>query len=106
MTFMQPCNHAALVITKLLFAAHKYQYTSISALRHPLHSLRSDNMTFSAPTIFAVVAVIVLVLKILTIGRRDKDYPPGPPTIPILGNIHQVQLVSDPTHTCNILTAP
>lgn len=28
--------------------------------------------------------------RLLQVGRRHKDYPPGPPTIPILGNIHQV----------------
>ncbi|KAK5555882.1 hypothetical protein LTR46_006323 [Exophiala xenobiotica] len=32
--------------------------------------------------------LVVLVLRILRIGRRPKGYPPGPPTIPILGNYH------------------
>ncbi|KAI4851001.1 cytochrome P450 [Aureobasidium sp. EXF-8845] len=47
-------------------------------------------MALTTPAIFAVLAVILLVSKVLTIGRRGKDYPPGPPTIPILGNIHQM----------------
>lgn len=28
------------------------------------------------------------VYLLFTTGRRPKDYPPGPPTLPILGNIH------------------
>ncbi|KAI1502980.1 putative cytochrome P450 [Biscogniauxia marginata] len=28
--------------------------------------------------------------KILLIGQRPKDFPPGPPTVPILGNIHLI----------------
>lgn len=61
-------------------------------------------MALTTPTILAIGAFVLLVLKLLTIGRRDKDYPPGPPTIPILGNIHQVQLVSGPRHLWCILT--
>lgn len=49
-------------------------------------------MALSIPATFAIVGFILLVLKVLTIGRRHKDYPPGPPTMPVLGNIHQVQL--------------
>lgn len=29
--------------------------------------------------------------RLLQIGRRPSDYPPGPPTVPILGNIHLVR---------------
>lgn len=43
----------------------------------------------ATPIIGAVIAVVIL-SRVLMIGRRPKKYPPGPPTLPILGNIHQV----------------
>ncbi|KII89847.1 hypothetical protein PLICRDRAFT_40022 [Plicaturopsis crispa FD-325 SS-3] len=36
----------------------------------------------------AAVAVAFLVFKILRAGRRESFLPPGPPTVPLLGNLH------------------
>lgn len=42
-------------------------------------------------TIGAIALVVVIgFARLLLIGKRPKGYPPGPPTIPILGNIHQM----------------
>lgn len=46
----------------------------------------------SAPALVGLVAVGVLLLfvKLLNVGRRPPGLPPGPPTIPLLGNLHLV----------------
>ncbi|GKU16349.1 unnamed protein product [Fusarium langsethiae] len=34
------------------------------------------------------LALSAVLIRLLFTGRRPKNYPPGPPTIPVLGNIH------------------
>jgi hypothetical protein len=44
-------------------------------------------MSFAFYALLAVL-VAVAIYGLSSIGRRPADYPPGPPTLPLIGNLH------------------
>lgn len=63
-------------------------------------TLKMPSLTFS---LFSTgVMACIAIVRIVRIGRRPSGLPPGPPTVPVLGNIHQVCKLRDAyTHTVN-----
>ncbi|KAI1267084.1 cytochrome P450 [Xylariaceae sp. FL1019] len=46
----------------------------------------------SVTVVIIMCLILTGIIKLCLIGRRPRDLPPGPPTIPILGNIHLVRV--------------
>src|SRR5882762_3629963 len=47
-------------------------------------------MTPLSYALLTALAVIYGLYRVLQVGKRDPRMPKGPPTLPILGNVHQI----------------
>lgn len=69
--------------------------TNSSILEPTGHSLQDTLSRIPVSTMlnaFIVMVIIYGLYRISQIGKRDKRMPPGPPTVPILGNLHQIPI--------------
>lgn len=65
-----------------------YKHSGVDKMSASIFSFHSSlGMPFS---VFALVAAFValVIFKLRKVGRRPPGYPPGPPTWPLIGNLH------------------
>ena len=56
-------------------------------------AIQFDSLPGASPFLLAsivLIAAVPIISWLLQCNQRPKTFPPGPPTIPILGNIHQM----------------